>query len=74
MTLTDKIIAYECGELEDLEVLDLFQELVDTGLAWQLQGCYGRTAKNLIEAGYIKRGDDREEENSVDFIKRNRQC
>jgi hypothetical protein len=49
--LTDKIISYESGALDDEEVIALFQELVDTGLAWQLQGHYGRTAIGMIEAG-----------------------
>jgi hypothetical protein len=53
----DKIIAYEQGELGEDEMLDLFQNLVDTGLAWQLQGHYGRTAKALIDAGYIHKKD-----------------
>lgn len=54
MNQVDKIIAYECGELNDEGVIELFQELVDSGLAWSLQGHYGRTAKALIEAGYVK--------------------
>ena len=48
-----QIIRYEQGELEDHEVVELFQHLVDTGLAWRLQGHYGRTAMSLAEAGWI---------------------
>jgi len=55
--LVGRLMAYEAGEMatED-EVLDFFQDLVDTGLAWQLQGGYGRTAAALIEAGHIEPG------------------
>jgi len=35
------------------EYLAAWQHLVDTGLAWQLQGWFGRTAMRLIEAGAI---------------------
>lgn len=49
----DMILAYENGELDADDVLVLFQDLVDTGLAWQLQGHYGRTAAALIRAGKI---------------------
>lgn len=48
-----KIIAYEQGELDQDGIIDLFQTLVDSGMVWQLQGSYGRTAQALIEAGYI---------------------
>ena len=53
MVNVDKIIAYECGELDTEGILELFQELVDDGSAWTLQGHYGRTAKSLIEAGLV---------------------
>jgi hypothetical protein len=49
------IIAYEQGDLNEEKCIELFQYLVDTGLAWQLQGHYGRTAEALIQAGYVNR-------------------
>lgn len=53
MDLMSSILDYEMGILEDTEVVELFQELVNTGLAWTLQGSYGRTARDLIEQGVI---------------------
>ena len=35
----------------DEERIRAWQHLIDTGLAWQLQGSFGRTAMNLIESG-----------------------
>lgn len=53
--LTDYIIQYETGVLDDTECLRLFSYLIKTGMAWTLQGHYGRTAEALIEGGYINR-------------------
>ena len=52
--MVDKIIAYEQGELDEAETLELFQALVDNGMAWTLQGSYGREAMRLLGAGLIK--------------------
>lgn len=41
----------ECDSEE--QYLEAWQYLVDTGLAWSLQGFFGRTARDLIEAGLI---------------------
>ena len=35
------------------QVIEAWQQLVDTGLAWQLQGWIGRTAQQLINQGVI---------------------
>ena len=51
MNITDKIIAFECGEMEDEAAVEFFQELIDSGLVWQLPGNYGRMASHLIEIG-----------------------
>jgi|SRR5579872_3880308 len=47
------LMEFENDSLSDEKTLELFQYLVDTGLAWQLQGFYGRTAANLLERGLI---------------------
>lgn len=58
MSQIDLIIQYENGELDDQQIVFLFADLVQTGQAWLLQGHYGRTAKRLIEAGWIdKKGN-----------------
>lgn len=45
---------YEEGILEEEEIVEGFQKLIDSGVAWQLQGSYGRMAKALIYAGYCR--------------------
>ena len=51
--LTERIIQYEKGELNQEQTIQLFQELVDSGIVWDLQGHYGRLAYQLLEAGLI---------------------
>lgn len=48
-----KMMAFEEGELEEDEVIELFQHLVSTGMAWRLQGSYGRLAADLIDQGLV---------------------
>lgn len=50
----DDIIRYENGEMEsEDEIIAFFQKLVNNGMAWKLQGHYGRTAQMLIDNGYV---------------------
>ena len=51
--VVDRIMAFEAGDMDDAGVLELFSQLVRDGTAWSLQGSYGRTAKSLIEQGYL---------------------
>ena len=48
------LVRFECDEdITTDEVIEGFQYLVTTGLAWSLQGTYGRTAVALIDAGLV---------------------
>jgi hypothetical protein len=50
----DALMRYEAGELDEPETVRLFQHLVNNGLAWKLQGSYGRRARDLLKAGLIQ--------------------
>ena len=53
MRLVDQLIAYEEGQITGDEEVAFFEQLVQTGTCWQLQGHYQRVAATLIEAGLI---------------------
>lgn len=48
----DLIIRYESGELTEEEGTAFFQDGIDRGWVWRLQGHYGRMAQSLIAAGH----------------------
>lgn len=56
-SVVTKVIAYEDGELSNEDTISLFQELLDSGLVWKLQGHYGRTMCRLIDAGLVIDGN-----------------
>ena len=49
------MIAEGVIEADNDRQIEAWQHLVDTGLAWSLQGWFGRTAMDLIEQGIIER-------------------
>lgn len=53
MADTADIFDYENGDLSDQEVVMLFASLIRSGLAWRLQGHYGRTAMGFLDNGWI---------------------
>lgn len=55
MDRVSAIIAYEQGELDEDETIELFQAMIDDGSVWHLQGSYGRTANDLLDAGLVTR-------------------
>ncbi len=42
---------------DEAEYVAAWQQLIDTGLAWNLQGWFGRNAMRLIEQGICHKGD-----------------
>jgi len=53
LNIVDWIMQFETGEISEKNFFKLFSHLIKTGKAWSLQGFYGRTAKAVIEQGYI---------------------
>jgi len=56
--LVDRVMSYENGDMADDQIVPFFGELVRSGLAWQLQGSYGRTAIALIKAGKLSQSGE----------------
>lgn len=54
MTTFDQILAYDNRELDETQIIELFQKLVNTGLVWLLHDNYGQTATYLIELGLVR--------------------
>ena len=55
MVNMNDIVDYENGDMDWDRLVDFFQGLVDTGMAWTLQGHYGRMAQSLIDEGYVEK-------------------
>lgn len=53
MNLYERVVEYETEDHSLEWVLQLYADLIATGLAWHLQGRYGREAKAMIDEGLI---------------------
>lgn len=51
--IAEGVLGFE--DCTDKEQLKAWQHLVNTGLAWSLQGWFGRTASALINDGMIQK-------------------
>ena len=49
------MMAWESDEMTETEAVAFFQELVDSGIVWQLQGVYQRQAVRFLDAGLVFR-------------------
>jgi hypothetical protein len=58
MSNVDRIIEYEEDGLDEAEEIAMFQEAINSGMAWKLQGSYGRAAMGYIEAGLCMLGEE----------------
>lgn len=47
------MIAEGMQDADEATQIEAWQMLVDTGLAWTLQGSFGRQARAMIDAGII---------------------
>lgn len=56
--LSESVNRYEAGDMNQEEKIELFQYLVDTGIAWRLQGHYQRTANEMIQKGLVSKPPD----------------
>ena len=56
--LGELIVEYEHGNLDGEETINLFQLIYDTKAYTWLQGCYGRTLQDLINADLIQTKED----------------
>ena len=54
MNVLQGIMDYENGNMSNVEVLDFFQHLVNTGIINHLQGSYQRMATELLHSGMIE--------------------
>ena len=58
MGLYQRVVEYETEDHSLEWIVQLFADLIATGLAWHLQGRFGREAKRYIDNGIINAQGD----------------
>jgi len=53
MPSVEEFIDWENGDMSEENEIKFFQKLLDTGMAWTLQGMYGRRTVELLNEGYL---------------------
>jgi hypothetical protein len=53
----NSVIDYEDGQQSHDDTIAMFQSMINSGMAWKLQGSYGREAMSLIESGQCILGE-----------------
>ena len=52
--IVDFVMDYESGLASEVEIVEGFQHMINSGAVWGLQGSYGSMAHRLIELGFCK--------------------
>jgi len=47
----DLLMAYQGGPLSDEDTVELFQNLINSGLAWRLGSKFSRMAQHFLDSG-----------------------
>lgn len=53
MPRVEDFMDWENGDMSEDNEIKFFQELLDTGMAWTLQGMYGRRTMELLNEGKL---------------------
>lgn len=51
--MVQMMMDYEDGSLSETQEIELFSDLISSGMCWKLQGFYGRAANSYIQSGII---------------------
>ena len=65
--IAEDVLKYEAGQLTDeADLVEMFQYLISTGLAWKMPNHYGRLASEFLRAGVCIHPKDMEPDEEAD--------